>query len=47
MKKAGKEHDVSCHHNLDPFLDEYIAAAAKPRVFSFISFVAFISFGVI
>jgi integrase/recombinase XerD len=24
---TGKEHDVPCHHNLDPFLDEYIAAA--------------------
>jgi integrase/recombinase XerD len=26
-RKRGKEHDVSCHHNLDHFLDEYIAAA--------------------
>jgi integrase/recombinase XerD len=27
MKKRGKEHDGSLHHNLDHFLDEYIAAA--------------------
>jgi len=26
-EKGGKEHDVPCHHNLDRFLDEYIAAA--------------------
>ena len=26
-KKGGKEHDVPCHHNLDHFLDEYIAVA--------------------
>jgi site-specific recombinase XerD len=26
-EKGGKEHDVPCHHNLDHFLDEYIAAA--------------------
>jgi site-specific recombinase XerD len=25
-EKGGKEHDVPCHHNLDHFLDEYIAA---------------------
>jgi integrase/recombinase XerD len=25
-EKGGKEHDVSYHHNLDYFLDEYIAA---------------------
>jgi hypothetical protein len=24
---GGKEHDIPCHHNLDHFLDEYIAAA--------------------
>jgi integrase len=26
-EKGGKEHDVPCHHDLDHFLDEYIAAA--------------------
>jgi integrase len=26
-EKGGKEHDVPCHHSLDQFLDEYIAAA--------------------
>jgi site-specific recombinase XerD len=26
-EKGGKEHDVPCHHNLERFLDEYIAAA--------------------
>jgi hypothetical protein len=26
-EKGGKEHDVPCHHNLDHFLDGYIAAA--------------------
>ena len=26
-EKGGKEHDVPCHHNLDQFLDQYIAAA--------------------
>jgi integrase/recombinase XerD len=26
-KEGRKEHDVPCHHNLDHFLDEYIAAA--------------------
>jgi site-specific recombinase XerD len=26
-EKGGKEHDVPCHHNLDHFLDQYIAAA--------------------
>ena len=26
LEKGGKEHDVPCHHNLDHFLDEYIAA---------------------
>jgi hypothetical protein len=26
-EKGGKEHDVPCHHNLDHFLGEYIAAA--------------------
>jgi integrase/recombinase XerD len=26
-EKGGKEHDFPCHHNLDHFLDEYIAAA--------------------
>lgn len=27
-EKGGKEHTVPCHHNLERFLDEYIAAAA-------------------
>jgi site-specific recombinase XerD len=26
-EKGGKEHEVPCHHNLEKFLDEYIAAA--------------------
>ena len=26
-EKGGKEHDVPCHHTLDVYLDEYIAAA--------------------
>jgi integrase/recombinase XerD len=26
-QKGGKEHDVPCHHILDHFLDEYIAAS--------------------
>ena len=26
-EKGGKEHEVPCHHSLDHFLDEYIAAA--------------------
>src|ERR1700751_5139079 len=26
-EKGGKEHDVPCHHSLDQFPDEYIAAA--------------------
>jgi integrase len=26
-EKGGKEHDVPCHHTLEQFLDEYIAAA--------------------
>src|SRR5215472_6540943 len=26
-EKGGKEHDVPCHHNLETYLDEYIAAA--------------------
>jgi site-specific recombinase XerD len=26
-EKGGKEHDVPCHHNLDRFLEEYLAAA--------------------
>jgi integrase/recombinase XerD len=26
-EKGSKEHDVPCHHNLDHYLDEYIAAA--------------------
>jgi integrase len=33
-EKGGKEHQVSCHHNLEKYLDEYIAAAGikTPRV---------------
>ena len=27
-EKGGKEHEVPCHHNLEQYLDEYIAAAA-------------------
>ena len=27
-EKGGKEHDVPCHHNLERFLDEYLASAA-------------------
>src|SRR5271168_2610389 len=27
-EKGGKEHEVPCHHNLEKYLDEYIAAAA-------------------
>jgi integrase len=27
-EKGGKEHEVPCHHNLERFLDEYIAAAS-------------------
>ncbi len=26
-EKGGKEHDIPCHHNLERFLDDYIAAA--------------------
>jgi len=26
-KKGGKEHEVPCHHNLEQYLDDYIAAA--------------------
>ena len=26
-EKGGKEHDVPCHHTLEKYLDEYIAAA--------------------
>ena len=26
-EKGGKEHEVPCHHNLEQYLDEYIAAA--------------------
>ena len=26
-EKGGKEHEVPCHHNLEHYLDEYIAAA--------------------
>jgi integrase len=26
-EKGGKEHEVPCHHNLEEYLDEYIAAA--------------------
>src|SRR5215470_393682 len=26
-EKGGKEHEVPCHHNLETYLDEYIAAA--------------------
>ncbi len=27
-EKGGKEHEVPCHHNLEKYLDEYIAAAS-------------------
>jgi site-specific recombinase XerD len=27
-EKGGKEHEVPCHHNLEQYLDEYVAAAA-------------------
>ena len=27
-EKGGKEHEVPCHHNLENFLDAYIAAAS-------------------
>jgi integrase/recombinase XerD len=30
-EKGGKEHDVPCHHNLDHFLDQYIAATGIAR----------------
>lgn len=30
-EKNGKEHDVPCHHTLDKYLDEYIAAAELAR----------------
>ena len=26
-EKGGKEHEVPCHHNLEKYLDEYIAVA--------------------
>jgi integrase len=29
-EKGGKEHEVPCHHNLEQYLDEYIAAAGMP-----------------
>ena len=28
-EKGGKEHEVPCHHNLEQYLDEYIAVAGK------------------
>jgi hypothetical protein len=28
-EKGGKEHAVPCHHNLELYLDEYIAAAGS------------------
>jgi integrase/recombinase XerD len=28
-EKGGKEHEVPCHHNLEKYLDEYIASPAK------------------
>src|SRR5262249_2287387 len=32
-EKGGKEHEVPCHHNLEKYLDEYIAAAGiKTRI---------------
>lgn len=30
-EKGGKEHEVPCHHTLERFLDEYIAAAVSTR----------------
>lgn len=31
-EKGGKEHDVPCHHTLEAYLDEYIAAdRSSPR----------------
>jgi integrase len=30
-EKGGKEHEVPCHHNLEKYLDEYIAAAGIAR----------------
>jgi integrase/recombinase XerD len=30
-EKGGKEHEVPCHHNLETYLDEYIAAAGIAR----------------
>jgi integrase/recombinase XerD len=30
-EKGGKEHEVPCHHNLETYLDEYIAAAGIGR----------------
>jgi len=30
-EKGGKEHEVPCHHNLETYLDEYIAAAGIVR----------------
>jgi site-specific recombinase XerD len=29
-EKGGREHEVPCHHNLEKYLDEYIAAAGIP-----------------
>jgi hypothetical protein len=28
-EKGGKEHEVPCHHNLEKYLDEYIAVASS------------------
>ena len=39
-EKGGKEHEVPCHHNLERYLDEYIAAASiaeDPLLLSFAS----------
>jgi integrase/recombinase XerD len=30
-EKGGKQHEVPCHHNLEQYLDEYIAAAGLAR----------------
>jgi site-specific recombinase XerC len=30
-EKGGKEHEIPCHHNLERYLDAYIAAAGIAR----------------